>query len=421
MHKALVELQQRGLIKQSTELAVLSTLLENGSSVYCGFDPTADSLHVGSLIPLMTMKVLKEHGVQVVALVGGATGKIGDPSFKSHERPILTNDQLLSNIAYISAIIRQFLGSDTLIVNNHDWVKDISALDFLTRYGKCFTVNNMIAKESVKSRIERPDQGISFTEFSYPILQALDFEHLFNTIGCAIQIGGSDQWGNMVAGTDLIHKLHGNDAEVGLITLPLLVKEDGTKFGKSEHGTIWLNPAKTSAYKLYQFWLNITDEEMLTMYQYFKPMSFSVDSIRTSMADYAALMKKQFAHAMTAMIHGVDKADQAHNISQFIFGEKAVLDNDAIVMMQQSGMGHRTIITDSNNLVSTLVDLGLAKSNKMAREFITNGAAKVNGRKINEFYNPVTNEFTEDVDIFDMKYYVIQRGKNNFYVVENRS
>ncbi|SOK58930.1 Tyrosyl-tRNA synthetase [Yersinia phage fHe-Yen9-03] len=419
MHPVLVELQNRGLINQSTDISVLSSLLDNGSSVYCGFDPTADSLHIGSLLPLMTMKVLKEYGVNVIALVGGATGRIGDPSFKAQERKLLDEVMVEHNIAGITTLIRSFLGSDTVIVNNFDWTKDLSVLDFLRIYGKCFSVNTMISKESVRSRIERPDQGISFTEFTYPILQGMDFEHLYNG-GCAIQIGGSDQWGNMIAGTDLIHKMHGNDKQCGVITLPLLLKSDGTKFGKSETGTVWLSPDKTSAYHMYQFWVNISDDEMYTMYQYFKPMSFSIDSIRASMVDYAPLMKKQFAHAMTAMIHGVDKADQAHNISQFIFGEKVVLDNDTIVMMQQSGMGHRSIITDSNNLVSTLVELGLAKSKKMAREFITNGAAKVNGRKINEFFNPATNEFIEDVDMFDMKYYVIQCGKTNFFVVENR-
>ncbi|AQW88650.1 tyrosyl-tRNA synthetase [Serratia phage BF] len=417
MHKALVELQARGLINQSTELSVLSSLLEKGSSVYCGFDPTADSLHIGSLLPLMTLKVLKEHGVHVIALVGGATGRIGDPSFKAQERQMLTEEMVDRNIAGITSVIRKFLGSDTLIVNNHDWTKDISVLDFLRIYGKCFTVNNMISKEAVRSRIERPDQGISFTEFTYPILQGMDFEHLFN-IGCSIQIGGSDQWGNMIAGTDLIHKMHGNDAEVGVITLPLLLKSDGTKFGKSESGTVWLSPNHTSAYHMYQFWLNVTDDEMITMYQYFKPMSFSVDVVKTEMEQNVVLMKKQFAYSMTALVHGTDKADQAYKVSQFLFGAKIELDIESINMMVDSGMESTTII-EPIGLISLLVETGLASSNKMAREFITNGAAKINGRKINEFYDPVQYEFTEDVDIYDNRYFVLQRGRDNFVIIRN--
>ena len=268
MHPALVELEKRGLINQSTDIEVLSKLLESGKAVYCGFDPTADSLHVGSLLPLTVLKLFKEHGVPIVAVVGGGTGSIGDPSFKSEERVMMDKLTISRNVAGLTSVIRSVLGDDNVIItNNESWMKEINMLDFLRGYGKCFSVNNMMNKDSVRSRLERPEQGISFTEFSYPILQALDFEYLFSILDCAIQIGGSDQWGNMIAGIDVIHKMHGNDAEVGVITLPLVTKDDGTKFGKSESGTVWLSPNKTTPFEYFQFWMNISDSEMIKLYQ----------------------------------------------------------------------------------------------------------------------------------------------------------
>lgn len=419
MHPALVELQERGLINQSTDIDVLSKLLTEGSAIYCGFDPTADSLHIGSLLPLTVMKLLKRHGVKVIALIGGATGSIGDPSFKSEERNMMDWDTIERNCSGIIAVIKQILGDDVKIVNNYDWAKDISMLEFLRTYGKCFTVNSMINKESVRSRIERPDQGISFTEFSYPILQGMDFEWLYEGHGCNIQLGGSDQWGNMIAGIDVIHKLHGNDVECGVLTLPLVTKADGTKFGKSETGTIWLSAQRTSAFHFFQFWRNIDDAEVPKLYQYFKPLGFTVDQITREMAVNPNIVKLQFAIAMTAMIHGNEQAKLARDISDFLFGKSIELTEEAVDMMIQSGFDVEER-TDSLELVSLLVDTGLATSRKMAREFINNGAVKINGRKVNEFYD--TNEliFTEDVDIIDAKHFIVQRGRNTYVIVENR-
>lgn len=415
MHPALVELENRGLINQSTNIVVLSKLLNEGKAVYCGFDPTADSLHIGSLLPLTVMKVLQSFGVEVIALVGGATGSIGDPSFKSEERTIMDWNTIDRNVSGITSVIKSILG-DVKIVNNYDWSKDMSILEFLRTYGKCFTVNNMINKESVRLRIERPDQGISFTEFAYPILQGMDFEWLFEGNNCAIQLGGSDQWGNMIAGIDVIHKLHGNNAECGAITLPLLLKSDGTKFGKSETGTMWLSTNRTTPYNMYQYWLNITDDELITIYQYFKPMSLSVDDVKTEMKHNVVLFKRQFAHSMTELVHGTDKAAQAYKVSQFLFGEKIKLDIESINMMVDSGI-EATVINEEVELISLLVETGLASSKKMAREFIINGAAKVNGRKINEFYDPVLNKFTEDFDIFNNNFFVLQRGRGKFVII----
>lgn len=422
MHKALVELEKRGLINQSTDIEELSNLLESGFAVYCGFDPTADSLHVGSLLPLTVLKLFKDCGVPVVAVIGGATGRIGDPSFKAKEREVLSDYEVERNIAGIKLAIQSVLGKDdkVVIANNYDWVKELSALEFLRTYGKCFTVNNMINKESVRSRIERPDQGISFAEFSYPIIQALDFEYLFSVLNCRIQIGGSDQWGNMIAGIDVIHKLHGNDASCGVLTLPLITKEDGTKFGKSESGAVWLNARKTTPFHYMQFWMNITDTEMLTMYKYFKPLSFDIEHVENEMKNGdPALMKKQFALAMTEQLHGSVKASQALNIANFLFGKKATLTQDELSMMIDGGMEVHEVV-EKLNFVELLVSTGLANSRKMAREFIDNGAAKVNNVKINTFSESSTGEIFENFEDFDSRYFVLQRGKNDFVIIHNR-
>ncbi|AMM43697.1 tyrosyl-tRNA synthetase [Pectobacterium phage vB_PcaM_CBB] len=418
MHPALVELQERELINQSTDIEVLSKLLDEGSAVYCGFDPTADSLHIGSLLPLTIMNVFKKHGVKVIALIGGATGSIGDPSFKSNERQMMDWDTIDRNVAGVHAVIRDVLGEDVEIVNNYSWSKDINMLDFLRDYGKCFTVNNMINKESVRSRIERDDKGISFTEFAYQILQAMDFEHLYEMRNCKIQIGGSDQWGNMIAGIDLIHKLHGNDAECGVITIPLVTKADGTKFGKTESGTIWLTEQRTTPYHFFQFWRNLDDAEIPKLYKYFKPFGFSVESIESEMKNGDPnIVKLQFAIAMTVLVHGDYKADLARDITDFLHGKKEITE-EAVDMMIKSGF-EVSESTDNLELVSLVVSTGLADSRKMAREFINNGAVKINGRKVNEFYDTANCEFTEDVDFVDAKHFVLQRGKNTYVVVKN--
>lgn len=420
MHPALVELEKRGLINQSTDIEVLSKLLESGKAVYCGFDPTADSLHVGSLLPLTVLKLFKEHGVPIVAVVGGGTGSIGDPSFKSEERVMMDKLTISRNVAGLTSVIRSVLGDDNVIItNNENWMKEINMLDFLRGYGKCFSVNNMMNKDSVRSRLERPEQGISFTEFSYPILQALDFEYLFSILDCAIQIGGSDQWGNMIAGIDVIHKMHGNDAEVGIITLPLVTKDDGTKFGKSESGTVWLSPNKTTPFEYFQFWMNISDSEMIKLYQYFQPLSFTVEQIKREMQHEPMLMKKQFAIAMTQAMHGSEKTTQAINIAEFLFGKRKKLSTSEIEMMINAGMEVHEVVEELN-FVDILISTGLAPSKKMSREFIMTGAAKVNGTKINEFFDPNTLELFENFEAFDDRYFILQRGRDNYVIIHNR-
>lgn len=409
MNNALAELINRGLIKQSTDIAVLDKMMNEHKAIYCGFDPTADSLHVGSLLPLTVMKVLRKHGVRVIALVGGATGRIGDPSFKAQERNMLDESTVERNIEGITKVIHQVLGDDVKVVNNYNWVKDISMLEFLRVYGKCFTVNNMVNKESVRQRIERPDQGISFTEFSYPILQGLDFEHLFEMHDCTIQMGGSDQWGNMVAGMEVIHKLQGNDKECGVFTIPLLTKDDGTKFGKSESGAVWLSADKTSPFEMFQFWKNLTDAETVKMFQYFKPWSTVTDD------DFAVMMEKDapktktaFAINMVEMIHGIDVAACVSNIVYALFEGKYNFDTEELQMLVDGGIKE---VEWTNNLVETLVSSGLATSRKMAREFIKNNAVKVNGEVVGEDFD------VESILAIPSELFLLQRGRKNFVVI----
>lgn len=405
MNAALEELINRGLIKQSTDIEVLDKMMNEHKAVYCGFDPTADSLHVGSLLPLTVMKVLKDHGVRVIALVGGATGRIGDPSFKAQERLLLDEETVEKNIQGITKVIKQVLGNDVKIVNNYSWVKDISILEFLRVYGKCFTVNNMINKESVRQRIERPDQGISFTEFAYPIMQGLDFKCLFEMHDCTMQMGGSDQWGNMIAGTDVIHKLHGNDAECGVFTLPLLTKDDGTKFGKSESGTVWLSTEKTTAFELFQFWKNISDAETIRMFEYFKPLPGTVEDFKTRLESNPSKVKTMFSCAMVELIHGEKAASQVMNISYALFEGGGELEQDEIQMLIKGGM---PVKEWTNNIVETLVESSLATSRKMAREFIKSNAVKVNGENVGEDF---------DFSTISTEFFMLQRGRKNFVVI----
>lgn len=400
-HPAIEELISRNLIKQSTEISTLSKLLNEGSAVYCGFDPTADSLHIGSLLPLNVMKIFMKHGVKVIALVGGATGMIGDPSFKSSERTLMSEEEVHTNCRGIVSSIKSILG-DVEFANNINWTRNMTVLNFLRTYGKCFTVNNMISKESVRSRIEREEQGISFTEFTYPILQGMDFEVLYNMSNCKIQIGGSDQWGNMVAGIDIIHKLHGNEADVGAITIPLMTKSDGTKFGKSEFGTIWLDKNKTTPYDFFQFWQNITDEEALKFIPMFTDMHTNNVDIRT--------LKYLFAVHMTELVHGTDMAESVADIVFHLFNGEPV---SSEICKEMINCGLNSNEETFSSMVELLVKTNMASSNKMAREFISNGAIKVNKKKVNEYSDEdLTNLFKSQ------EYVLLQRGKNMFTVIK---
>ena len=370
--KAFEELKWRGLIKQTSSDEVEKLLNESKIKFYCGFDPTAPSLHVGSLLPIMTMLRLKLFGHTPIALAGGATGFVGDPSFKKDERSMLSEEQLKVNLEGISKNLTQILG-DVELVNNFDWIKNISLLDFLKFQGKCFSVNNMISKDSVKDRIENPDRGISFTEFTYQLLQAEDFRHLFKTKDCVLQIGGSDQWGNCVAGIDLIRKTLGKEAFV--MTIPLLLKSDGVKFGKSESGNVWLTESKTSVFDFFQFFIKVDDKDVVDL---LKKLTFlSQDEIRvldkeTKDNPENRLAQKALAKEVTTIVHGKDSMEKALEQTQKLFGQIDLSTATADLEVSSSS----TVL-----LSDLLVKTNLSSSKSGARRDMQGGGIRVNDQK----------------------------------------
>jgi len=390
------ELSSRGLIAQMTSEAELAQHLENQSvTLYCGFDPTADSLHIGSLVPLLTLKRFQQYGHKPLALVGGATGLIGDPSFKAQERK-LNDDSTVSNwVEKIKSQVSQFVDFDDSVnaaevVNNLDWTKDLDVLTFLRDVGKHFSINQMIAKESVKQRIDREGEGISFTEFTYMILQSFDFQQLNKSHACTLQIGGSDQWGNITGGTELTRRMNGNKA-YGL-TLPLITKADGTKFGKTESGTIWLSANKTSPYAFYQFWINSADADVYNFLRYFTFLDVAEIS-RIEEEDKAAQGRPQaqaiLAREVTELVHGKAGLEAAMRISDALFsGELDELDEGDFKQLAQDGLP-TTQLTDevkaslsATPLTTLLANEGLAASGKQVKDALGRKAVTINGTVI---------------------------------------
>lgn len=406
------ELKKRGLVAQTTDEQQLSTLFDSKVSLYCGFDPTADSLHVGSLLPLITMLRFQKEGHKVFALIGGATAMIGDPSFKAQERVLNDVGTVLSFKDAISRQISHLLGQVQLVDNN-SWTNNLSVIDFLRDIGKHFSVNTMLAKDSVRSRIERQDQGISFTEFSYQLLQAMDFHHLFKNHNCQLQLGGSDQWGNITAGIDLIHKKQGNSAMVAGLTLPLLVKSDGQKFGKSETGAVWLDPKKTSAFDFFQFWLKLSDKDVQ---KFFKMLSFrSVEEIDQILKEDEVRQKPMaqqlLAQELTSFVFGQDALDGVLNNSSTLFDcDMENMKEHDFVGLQKNGM--KSLVTNEVKLVSLLVQMQLATSKTQARQFMLGGGIYINGKKL-IVAEAHLNEF-EISDFKFNKFAIIQRGKREF-------
>lgn len=409
------ELNERGLVAQTTDKENIIKQLNEGITLYCGFDPTADSLHVGSLLPLITLLRFKRAGHTVLPLIGGSTGMIGDPSFKAQERSLNSIETVNIFKSGIITQIKELLGNDVEVVDNNDWTENLSVLDFLRDIGKHFSINSMIAKDSVKSRIERKDQGISFTEFSYQLLQSMDFWHLFKNKDCSLQLGGSDQWGNITSGIDLIHKKEGNDIIVSGITMPLLVKSDGTKFGKSESGAVWLCPKKTSPFNFFQFWLQVSDEDIK---KFFKMLSFkSIEEIDIILADDEKrdkpIAQQLLAEELTKLIHGENALKSVLRIQEALFkNDFDELTEIDFQLLSQDGIPFS--ITSINNVVELLTLTGLAKSKKMAREFISNGAVLENGIKItneNDINDLVVKNFKHE------KYLILQKGKKNFHLI----
>ena len=408
------DLQSRGLIAQTTDAEALDALLnEQKIALYCGFDPTADSLHIGHLLPVLALRRFQLAGHTPVALVGGATGMIGDPSFKAAERSLNNLETVQQWVHSIRGQLEPFLSFEgdyaSIMANNYDWFGGMGCLDFLRDIGKHFSVNAMLAKESVKQRIERDDVGISFTEFAYALLQGYDFAELNKRHGVMLQIGGSDQWGNITWGIDATRRL--NQQSVFGLTLPLVTKSDGTKFGKTEGGAVWLNAKKTSPYQFYQFWLKVADADVYKFLKYFTFLSVEeIDAIEA--ADQASGTKPEaqriLAEEMTRLIHGEAALEAAQRISASLFAEdQSNLTETDFEQLALDGLPAFEV-SGELNIVQALVQSGLAKSNNEARGFVSQGAAVVNGAKVGSDAYVLA-----DADKRFGTYTIVRRGKRN--------
>ncbi|MRN38414.1 tyrosine--tRNA ligase [Neisseria sp. N95_16] len=422
----LKDLQARGLIAQTTDIEALEALLnEQKIALYCGFDPTADSLHIGHLLPVLALRRFQQAGHTPIALVGGATGMIGDPSFKAVERSLNSADTVAGWVDSIRNQLKPFLSFEgdnaAVMANNADWFGQMNCLDFLRDIGKHFSVNAMLAKESVKQRIDRDDVGISFTEFAYTLLQSYDFAELNQRHGALLQIGGSDQWGNITNGIDLTRRLHQN--QVFGLTLPLVTKSDGTKFGKTEGGAVWLNAKKTSPYQFYQFWLKVADADVYKFLKFFTFLSIEeIDAIEAK--DQASGTKPEaqriLAEEMTRLIHGEAALEAAQRISASLFAEdQSNLTKADFEQLALDGLPAFEV-SGSVNVVEALVTSGLAQSNKEARGFVNSKAVVINGAAVTEPNNP--NHAAEKPDDAYLltdehkrfgKYTILRRGKRN--------
>ena len=410
------DLHARGLIAQITDAAALDKLLDKTSvTLYCGFDPTADSLHLGHLVPVLLLKRFQQAGHTPIALVGGATGMIGDPSFKATERKLNTPDIIAGWVDKIRGQVAPFLdfngANAAIMANNFDWFGSMGALDFLRDIGKHFSVNAMIKKESVQQRINRDEQGISYTEFSYSLLQGYDFSELNRRHDCVLQIGGSDQWGNITAGADLTRRL--NQKHVFGLTLPLVTKSDGTKFGKTESGAVWLDGRKTSPYAFYQFWLNTADADVYKFLRYFTFLSVAeIEVIEAADRDSGKKPEAQriLAEQATELVHGKAALEAAQRISQSLFsGSVDALTESDFEQLAQDGVPGVALESSADGLIDTLVAAGLAKSKSEARGFLQSGSVAVNGAKV----DTLDYRFT-DTDRRFGRFTLLRRGKKNY-------
>ena len=402
------ELKWRGLIHNVTDEAVIEKINKGEVTFYLGTDPTGDSLHVGHMLVFLFAKRLESVGNKPVFLIGGATGFIGDPKPTS-ERQLLSNEVIANNAECLYHQVSNLFKCE--MVNNYDWTHNIDILTFLRKYGKYFNVSYMINKETVKARLE---SGISYTEFSYQILQALDFEHLFAEKGCTLQIGGQDQWGNITSGLELIRKIHGADAEAYGVTVPLFTKSDGTKFGKSEGGAIWLDPEKTSPYAFYQFWINTPDNDVIRELKQFTFLTKEqIEELEESfkLEPHKRAAQKALAREMTVLVHGEDAYNQAVKLSEALFsGDISKLTKEEIETLFNGVPSLE--VTEDLPLIDALVNVGAAKSKREARDFITNGATLVNG-----IHNKDLEAVLPKEKAIGNVYTVLRRGKKNYYLI----
>ncbi|EJD5774751.1 tyrosine--tRNA ligase [Staphylococcus pseudintermedius] len=412
----LEELSWRGLVYQQTDEEGIETLLNKEEvKIYCGADPTADSLHIGHLLPYLTLRRFQEAGHRPIVLVGGGTGMIGDPSGKSEERVLQTEAQVDKNVRGIQQQMEQLFDFNVengpILVNNYDWLSQISLIEFLRDYGKHVGVNYMLGKDSIQSRLEN---GISYTEFTYTILQAIDFGHLNRVHDCKLQIGGSDQWGNITSGIELMRRMYGVTDVYGF-TIPLVTKADGKKFGKSESGTIWLDPEKTSPYEFYQFWINTSDDDVIKFLKYFTFLSKTdIEALEKSVVEEPHLRKAQttLAEEVTRFIHGNDALAEAQRISQALFkGDLKSLSAEEIKAGFKD-VPQVTLSNETTNIVDALVETKIASSKRQAREDITNGAIYINGERQQELAYTLSSD-----DRYDDTFTIIRRGKKKYFMV----
>ena len=429
MRNLVEELKWRGLYHDSMP-GTEEQLLNEVTTAYIGFDPTADSLHIGSMVQIILLLHLKNFGHKPIVLVGGATGMIGDPSGKSDERNLLTEEQLAKNVAGIKNVLSQFLDFNEtgvnapIMVNNYDWMKSFSFIDFSREVGKRITVNYMMAKESVKKRLTGDGEGMSFTEFTYQLIQGYDFYHLHKHYNCVLQMGGSDQWGNITTGTELVRRMNPNtEAKAFALTTPLITKADGSKFGKSEGGNIWLDANKTSVYKFYQFWLNTSDEDSE---KYIKIFTFLDKNVIDTLiaehkeAAHLRVLQRRLAEEVTLLVHGKTELEKAIQASNILFGNATADDlkqlDEATFLEVFDGVPQAEIsrndISNEINIVDVLHSKsGFLKSNGEARRALAENSISVNKEK-------VTEEFLlTSQDLINNQFVLLQRGKKNYFVI----
>lgn len=414
----LEDLEYRGLVYQVTDRENLDKKLKSERvTLYCGFDPTADSLHIGSLLPILMLRRFQLAGHLPLALVGGGTGLIGDPSGRSSERSLNTADTVANWTDSLKKQLSRFLDFESgdnsaKLVSNYDWIAPLDVITFLRDVGKNFTVNYMLAKDSVDSRLAN---GISFTEFSYMILQAYDFHKLHQEQNCSLQLGGSDQWGNITAGLDLIGKMGGGDA-FGL-TMPLVTKSDGKKFGKSESGAVWLDRTKTSAYQFYQFWINTDDSDVIKFLKYFTFLTREqIEALEAELAAHPEkrAAQRELAREVTRIVHGDEAVESAEKITQALFSGDVTKLSESELVEALSDMP-TTVISggEARGLIDLLIEIGAAPSRRQAKQDIESGAVSVNGEKLTSIDAQIG-----DAHKLHGKYAVIKRGKKNYYLAK---
>jgi tyrosyl-tRNA synthetase len=428
MKNLVEELKWRGLYHDSMP-GTEEQLLKEATTAYIGFDPTADSLHIGSMVQIILLVHLKNFGHRPIALVGGATGMIGDPSGKSDERNLLDEVALAKNVAGIKSVLSRFLDFNSteanapVMVNNYDWMKEFSFIDFAREVGKRITVNYMMAKDSVKKRFSGEGEGMSFTEFTYQLIQGYDFYHLYKNNNCILQMGGSDQWGNITTGTELVRRMGGENAKAYALTTPLITKADGSKFGKSEGGNVWLDADKTSVYKFYQFWVNTTDVDAE---KYIKIFTFldkdTIDALieEHKTAPHLRVLQKKLAEEITVFVHNREELEKAIQASNILFGNSTAEDlkklDEKTFLEVFDGVPQAEIAKgDLENGLEIITVLnektGFFKSNGEARRALTANSISVNREKIKEDFVLTANDLIND------QFVLLQSGKKNYFVI----